>query len=117
MPVKQFVRWPFSKNPTDDFKKQVTLAVESLTKEYYILFADNLHEEQRNRDLSEKKKSESFEERKKEFLYDINTSGKYHIMKEKMKKTIVRIVKEHFHKSDEGGVKGIYKDERDHFYS
>ena len=117
MPVKQFVRWPFSKNPTDDFKKQVTLAVESLAKEYYTLFADSLHEEQRDRDLSEKKKSETFEERKKEFLYDINTSGKYHIMKEKMKKTIVRIVKEHFQKSEQGGVKGIYKDERDHFYS
>jgi hypothetical protein len=117
VPVKQFVRWPFSKNPTDDFKKQVTLAVESLAKEYYTLFADSLHEEQRDRDLSEKKKSETFEERKKEFLYDINTSGKYHIMKEKMKKTIVRIVKEHFQKSEQGGVKGIYKDERDHFYS
>jgi hypothetical protein len=39
-------------------------------------------------------------------------------MKEKMKKTIVRIVKEHFQKkSEEGGIKGIYKDERDHFYS
>jgi predicted small secreted protein len=36
-------------------------------------------------------------------------------MKEKMKKTIVRIVKEHFQKT--GSVKGIYKDERDHFYS
>ena len=29
VPVKQFIRWPFSKDPTDDFKKQVTLAVES----------------------------------------------------------------------------------------
>jgi hypothetical protein len=51
-------------------------------------------------------------------LYEINTSGKYHIMKEKMKKTIVRIVKEHFGKQGgEAGVKGIYKDEKDHFYS
>ena len=39
-------------------------------------------------------------------------------MKEKMKKTIVRIVKEHFGKQGgEAGVKGIYKDEKDHFYS
>jgi hypothetical protein len=56
-----------------------------------------LEEEQRNRERSEKQRAEAFEERKKEFLYEINTSGKYHIMKEKMKKTIVRIVKEHFH--------------------
>jgi len=58
---------------------------------------------------------DKFEERKKEFLYEINTSGKYHVMKEKMKKTIVRIVKEHFHKT--GPLKGIYRDDRDHFYS
>lgn len=67
--------------------------------------------------MGEAKKQEKFEERKKEFLYEINTSGKYHIMKEKMKKTIVRIVKEHFHKQEKEGIKGIYKNERDHFYS
>jgi len=32
-----------------------------------------------------------------------------------MKKTIVRIVKEHFLKT--GSIRGVYKDERDHFYS
>lgn len=32
-----------------------------------------------------------------------------------MKKTIVRIVKEHFGKT--GHVKGLHKDERDRFYS
>jgi hypothetical protein len=118
VPVKQFIRWPFSKDPTDDFKKQIALAVESLAKEYYNLFATELQEEQQNREKSEKQRQEAFEERKKEFLYEVNTTGKYHIMKEKMKKTIVRIVKEHFGKqTGEAGVKGIYKDERDHFYS
>jgi len=37
---------------------------------------------------------------KKEFFYEINTQGKYHILKEKMKKSIVRIVKEHFNRTD-----------------
>jgi hypothetical protein len=117
VPVKQFVRWPFSKDPTDDFKKQVTLAIESLAKEYYNLFAAELHQDQADRSRGDSQ--ETFEERKKEFLYEINTSGKYHIMKEKMKKTIVRIVKEHFQKASDSkeGIKGIYKDERDHFYS
>ena len=36
-------------------------------------------------------------------------------MKEKLKKTIVRIVKEHFKK--QGSIRGLHKDERDHFYS
>jgi len=53
---------------------------------------------------------------KKEFFYEINTQGKYHILKEKMKKSIVRIVKEHFNRTDTS-IKGIYKDSRDHFYS
>jgi len=48
-------------------------------------------------------------------LYEINTKGKYHILKEKMKKTIVRIVREHFGKSE--AIKGLKKDERDQFYS
>jgi|688.fasta_scaffold172429_2 hypothetical protein len=36
-------------------------------------------------------------------------------MKEKMKKTIVRIVREKFGKSE--SIKGLKKDERDNFYS
>jgi hypothetical protein len=57
----------------------------------------------------------AYDDRRKEFLYDINTTGKYHILKEKMKKTIVRIVKEHFGKT--GQLMGLHKNEIDHFYS
>lgn len=53
---------------------------------------------------------------KKEFFYEINTQGKYHILKEKMKKSIVRIVKEHFGRNDTS-IRGLTKDSRDHFYS
>ena len=95
VPVKQFIRWPFSKDPTEDFKKQITLAVESLAKEYYTMFQNELDLEARG-GKADSELQDSFEERKKEFLYEINTSGKYHILKEKLKKTIVRIVKEHF---------------------
>ena len=38
VPVKQFITWPYSKDPCDDFGKQVTLAVESLAKEFFGLF-------------------------------------------------------------------------------
>ena len=71
---------------------------------------------QTNKDMTETEISEKFEDMKKEFFYEINTSGKYHILKEKMKKSIVRIVKEHFERTD-NSIKGIYKDQRDHFYS
>lgn len=97
MPVKNLVRWPFSKISTDDFKKQIAIAIKSLTREYYSAFKDKMEIDSR-KNLSEREEKESYDNWRKEFLYEINTSGKYHILKEKMKKTIVRIVKEHFGK-------------------
>jgi len=65
--------------------------------------------------MSAQEQLDAYEERKKEFLYELNKSGKYHILKERMKKTIVRIVKEHFGKK--GSIKGLHKDDQDRFYS
>ena len=93
VPEKQLIKWPFSKTATDDFCKQVAIAIKALTREYYTLFQVDL-EKQANITMSAQETAEAYEERKKEFLYEINQSGKYHILKEKMKKTIVRIVKE-----------------------
>jgi len=42
IPIKQFVTWPYSKDPCDDFGKQVTLAVESLAKEFFNMFKTQL---------------------------------------------------------------------------
>ena len=117
VPVKQFVTWPYSKDPRDDFGKQVTLAVESLTKEFFTSFKKPLADLQsKSPPLTETEISERFEEMKKEFFYEVNTQGKYHILKEKMKKSVVRIVKEHFEKT-ERSIKGCHQDQRDHFYS
>lgn len=35
MPLKQLIVWPFSKNCNEDFRKQCTIAVKALTREYY----------------------------------------------------------------------------------
>ena len=51
---------------------------------------------QTNSNMTEQELNNKFDELKKEFFYEINTQGKYHILKEKLKKSIVRIVKEHF---------------------
>ena len=72
-------------------------------------------ERQAQATMSSQEQYDVYEERKKEFLYEINKSGKYHILKERMKKTIVRIVKEHFGKK--GSVKGLQKNDQDRFYS
>lgn len=114
VPVKTFIKWPYSKIATDDFRKQCAIAIKALTREYYNMFHGDL-EKQFGQTLSHQESQAKYEERKKEFLYDINQSGKYHILKEKMKKTVVRIVREHFGKTE--SFKGLKKDERDHFYS
>lgn len=59
--------------------------------------------------LTETELADKFEDMKKEFFYEINTSGKYHILKEKMKKSIVRLVKEHFQRTEKS-IKGIHRD-------
>jgi hypothetical protein len=110
------VTWPYSKDPCDDFGKQVTLAVESLAKEFINMFSAQIKHQQTNMNLTETELTDKFDDMKKEFFYEINTSGKYHILKEKMKKSVVRIVKEHF-KRNEKSIKGINRDQQDHFYS
>jgi hypothetical protein len=92
----------------------VAIAVKALTREYYQMFQQDL-ETQAKIPMSQKETNQAYDERKKEFLYEINTRGKYHILKEKMKKTIVRIVREHFQMT--GTLKGLKKDSRDQFYS
>ena len=114
VPAKNLIRWPFSKVSTDDFCKQVAIAIKSLTREYYLAFKDEL-EDQSKKTQTSHETMEHYENRRKEFLYEINTTGKYHILKEKMKKTIVRIVREHFGK--QGVLMGLHKNEVDHFYS
>ena len=86
------------------------MAVESLTKEFFNNFKKPLADLQsKNPPLTETEIAEKFEEMKKEFFYEINTQGKYHILKEKMKKSVVRIVKEHFERTDRS-LKGCHKD-------
>ena len=112
--TKTLIKWPFSKTATDDFGKQCAIAIKALTREYHTMFQTDL-ERQAQTTTSAMESHDAYEERKKEFLYEINKSGKYHILKERMKKTIVRIVKEHFGKK--GSVKGLHKNDQDRFYS
>jgi len=93
----------------------VTLAAESLAKEFFQMFKKDLVESMTNSLENITEMNRKFEDMKKEFFYEINTQGKYHIMKEKMKKSIVRIVREHF-KRDDPSFRGLTKDQRDHFY-
>lgn len=98
------------KDPEGDFRKQLSLAIESINKEYLGMFEEDL-----KREGIGGCSDETFEARKEQFLYDFNTSRKYHNMKEKLKKTIVKIVRDTFKKRQH--FKGLHMDDRDHFYS
>ena len=73
VPVKQFITWPYSKDPCDDFGKQITLAVESLAKEFYTMFKKQIQDMQTNSNMTEQEVNQKFDELKKEFFYEINT--------------------------------------------
>lgn len=38
VPVKRLIKWDYSKLATDDFCKQVAIAIKALTREYYNMF-------------------------------------------------------------------------------
>jgi hypothetical protein len=114
-PVPKF---PTTKESCEDFRLQVELAVEAISKEYQKMISEEAEDpkaKQKEQQLSEKQQRVKREGRKEKFLYEFNTSGKYHILKQKLKKTIVRIVREKFKKK--GSLTGVTKDEKDEFYS
>jgi len=62
----------------------------------------NVRKEERDRNITQ-------------FLYNFNNTGKAELLKEKLKRFIIRIVREKYKKKND--VKGIFKDDRDQFYS
>lgn len=60
-------------------------------------------------------KKQEIQKRKEGFLYDFNISGKYKVLKERLKKSIVKICRDKFQKH--GSITGITTDQKDQFYS
>jgi predicted Zn-dependent protease len=98
------------KDPEGDFRKMLKLTIESINKEYLGMFEEDLRREGIGGCTDE-----TFEARKEQFLYEFNSDGKYHLMKEKLKKTVVKIVRDTFKKKS--SFKGLHMNEKDHFYS
>lgn len=68
--------------------------------------------ESKDKQLLEKNK-----ENRERFLYDLNMSGKYKILKETLKKPIIKIVKEKYKKNKSFTGISIDQKDRDQFYS
>ena len=90
--------------------------MESLAIEYSQMFAKdiNAQQEQKTKNIVTVQKKE-IQKRKETFLYDFNISGKYKVLKERLKKSIVKICRDKFLK--QGSITGITTDQKDQFYS
>eukprot|EP00742_Colponemidia_sp_Colp-10_P003167 GILJ01003375.1.p1 GENE.GILJ01003375.1~~GILJ01003375.1.p1 ORF type:complete len:1158 (-),score=187.10 GILJ01003375.1:397-3870(-) len=113
-----------TKDVTDDFNKQVQVAVEALAEEYRKTFGEELQEEDASfHHLPEEELQQRRLLRRQKFVYDLTTNGQYHLLKEKLKQVVVQLIKEKFRKSATSAasgvdaMKGLSHDERDRFYS
>lgn len=100
-----------------DFRKQLKIAIEAIAKEYVNFMGDaknNLIKKEKSNVLSNIRKEERDSNITK-FLYHFNISGKAELLKEKLKRYLVRIVREIYKKKT--NIIGVFKDQRDQFYS
>ncbi|CAD8056778.1 unnamed protein product [Paramecium primaurelia] len=108
---------PLSQQCIEELRSDLQVIIESLAMEYSNMFSKDLNkyqnEKQSNMLMTHKK--QSLQQRKEHFLYDFNISGKYKILKERIKKSIVKLCRDKFGKS--GSVTGISTDQSDQFYS
>ena len=78
----------------------------------------NLYEDLKNMNFFTNKKNDIIK-RKEHFLYDFNVSGKYKILKDRLKKTIVHLCEKYFIEQMAGNKSftGISCTIKDQFYS
>ena len=101
----------------NEFRTDLAVIIESLAMEYANSCGKELNaaaEQKAKNTLTVQKKAE-INNRKEKFLYEFNIYGKYKILKERLKKSIVRICRDKFQKM--GSITGITTDQKDQFYS
>ena len=82
---------------TEHFRAEVTKSAAVLSKEYAAMFT------------GEPKDADGKATRRKSLVFELNRSGKYHAMKERLKSAASAIIAERFHKGGEG-VQGKYNE-------
>ena len=100
-----------SKDGTHDFQRQIKLACRAIAAEYHNAYSEQLADTS----LPLNKQKEMKELRRDEFLYNFNTSGKVQILKNKLRKSVVKICRERNDKVNT--MKGLYFYEKDKIYS
>ena len=102
-----------------DLIRQFKIAIAAIAKVYDEAMGEsakgNLMKREKGNIMGNSKKEDK-EQYILKFLDKFNTSGRADLLKEKLKKFIVRIVREKFGKK-KSPIKGVFKDDRDQFYS
>jgi hypothetical protein len=101
----------------EDFRNQLKIAIAAIAKQYEEFIGEaknNLIKRDKNNVLTNDRKQERDSNITK-FIYNFNHTGKADLLNEKLKKFIVRIVREKYKKKS--NVMGVFKNEKDQFYS
>jgi tetratricopeptide (TPR) repeat protein len=97
------LKYPIINKASDMYRLQLKIAIEALAKEFL-------------KTNSWDKGSTLNQQMRENFIDELNKSGKYFVLKEKLKKAVVRVAKENYGKRLES-LRGLTKDERDQCYS
>ena len=103
----------------NDLIRQFKIAIAAIAKVYDEALGESTKGNLIRRDkgnVAQLAKKEDKEQYAYKFLEKFNSSGRADLLKEKLKKFIVRIVRDKFGKK-KTPIKGVFKDERDQFYS
>ena len=103
----------------NDLIRQFKIAIAAIAKVYDEALGESVKGNLIKRDkgtVAQTNKKEDKEQYAFKFLEKFNSSGRADLLKEKLKKFIVRIVRDKFGKK-KTPIKGVFKDERDQFYS
>eukprot|EP00002_Diphylleia_rotans_P034938 TRINITY_DN7565_c0_g1_i5.p1 TRINITY_DN7565_c0_g1~~TRINITY_DN7565_c0_g1_i5.p1 ORF type:complete len:912 (+),score=191.50 TRINITY_DN7565_c0_g1_i5:128-2863(+) len=77
---------PPAKSATDEFQKILQDTSETLAKDFYSLFSTNFTQACEDPSVKDR------------FLYELNSSGKYLVFKEKVRRAVISVVRERFNK-------------------
>lgn len=89
---------PASLDASQDFRRLVKFESKDIASEYDEKFRESHDQDVRRFAVSQQK--EMRERRKQDYLFEMNQSGKAHDLKEKLKKSVVRIAREKFRKEE-----------------
>jgi hypothetical protein len=107
---------PTRANCLQQFKHDIVSAMQSLSNEYVNVFSKDTNESKSKTKttMTEQKKME-LQKKKEAYMQEINQSGKYKLLKDRLRKSIIRVCIDKFQK--QGLYTGVTKDDKDRLFA